>query len=403
MNILFVAHRFPDKHDPLTGGFPAYLYRVSLALVEMGHKPVILAGGQRDDRWVHKGIEIIRVKTNGYDSGNDSLSFIISSYVKSFQLNKEIKKLEARMKIDIIQFTSLEGTALLHYGKIPAVMRLSSYAKTCYSFENYAMYAKNYVNIMAWIERHASRRCSAVFTPCKINADVFGNDTKRNVYVIETPFVEDVDFYDGTYVETDLKDKKYALFFGVLYAVKGVQVIGECLQEFLEKNKDYYFVFVGSAKVINGENAVRMLKRCAGPCADRVIALPMLMHEQLYPIIQNADFVALPSLMENLSNACIEAMYFGKVVIGTDGASFEQLIQHRVNGLLCRIGDSDDLLEKMQMAVALSDDEKRKMGEKAKARIDKLKPEYVVKRLLRLYEYVINNNKKWGSVNESAD
>lgn len=394
MNILFVAYKFPDKNEPLTGGFPAYLYRVSLALIEMGHKPVILAGGRRNDRWVHKGIEIIRVKTNDFDSGDDSLNFIISSYLKSYQLNRAIKKLEAKMKIDIIQFTSLEGTALWHYGKTPAVMRLSSYAKTYYSSENYVTYARKYVNAMAWIERQASKRCNAVFAPCKINADNFGADTKRNVHVIETPFIEDVDFYDDTYVETDLKDKKYALFFGVLHVIKGVQVIGECLQEFLEKNKDYYFVFVGSAKVIYGENAVRMLKRCAGPCADRVIALPMLMHEQLYPIIQNADFVVLPSLMENLSNACIEAMYFGRVVIGTDGASFDQLIRHKVNGLLCKIGNSDDLLEKMQMAVALSDDEKREMGEKAKARIDKLKPEYVVRKLLRFYECVIENSKE---------
>lgn len=393
MNILFVAHKFPDKNGPLTGGFPAYLYRLSLALVEMGHKPIILAGGYRSDSWIHKGIEIIRVKTESYDSGNDSLDFIISSYMRSYRLNQEIKKLEARMRIDIIQFTSLCGTSLLYYGKTPSVMRLSSYAKTY--FASYETYTKKMVKAMALIERCASTRCNAVFAPCKITADAFGKDINRNVYVIETPFVEDVDTYDETYTETILKGKKYALFFGVLYADKGIKVIGQCLKEFLEKNEDYYFVFAGPAMVIDGENAVRMMKRCAGSCVDRVIALPMLMHEQLYPIIQKADFVVLPSLMDNLANACIEAMYFGKVVIGTDGASFEQLIQHRVSGLLCRIGDSDDLLEKMQMAVALSDDEKRKMGEKAKARIDKLKPEYVVKRLLRLYEYVINNSKVW--------
>lgn len=391
MNILFVSHVFPDKHEPLTG-FPVYLYRVSLALIEMGHKPIILAGGHRSDSWVHRGIEIIRVKTNSYDIGNDSLNLIITSYIKSFQLNKEIKKLETKMKIDIIQFTSLEGTALLHYGKIPAVMRLSSYAKTYYSSTNYATFTRNYVNVMAWLEKHASRHCSAVFAPSKINADAFGKDTKRNVYVIETPFVDDVDAYDDIYVETNLKDKKYALFFGVLFAEKGIQVIGECLQEFLQKNRDYYFVFVGRATVVNGENAAKMLRRCAGAYVDRVIILPALSHEQLYPIIQKADFVVLPSLMENLSNACIEAMYFGKVVIGTDGASFDQLIQHKINGLLCKIGDPDDLLEKMQMVVALSDDDKRKIGKCAKARIDKLRPEYVVKKLLRLYEYVIKNS-----------
>jgi glycosyltransferase involved in cell wall biosynthesis len=113
----------------------------------------------------------------------------------------------------------------------------------------------------------------------------------------------------------------------------------------------------------------------------------------LYPIIQNADFVVLPSLMDNFPNACIEAMYFGKVVIGTDGASFEQLIDNGVNGFLCKINDPQDLLCKMNGAASLNANEKRKMCEKAHERITLLRPEIVVKKLLRFYQYVIESSK----------
>ena len=126
---------------------------------------------------------------------------------------------------------------------------------------------------------------------------------------------------------------------------------------------------------------------------DRIIISNALAHKQLYPVINAADFVVLPSFMENLSNACIEAMYFERVVIGTDGASFEQLIKHGENGLLCQIGNSQDLLEKMQMVVAMGEKEKMEMGKKAKKRIDRLQPEYVVRKLVSLYEYVIENSK----------
>ena len=81
-------------------------------------------------------------------------------------------------------------------------------------------------------------------------------------------------------------------------------------------------------------------------------------------------------------------MYFQRVVIGTDGASFEQLITHGENGLLCKIGDARDLLEKMQMAVHMDNGQKELMGKKAQKRIDRLKPEYAVKRLLRLYGHI---------------
>lgn len=391
MIVLFVTPDFPERNEPLTG-FPAYLYRVSLALIDMGHKPIILTAGQRNVSWSYKGIEIIRVKYNFFTKGNDSLNFVINSYRISHRLAREIKKLDAKMRIDIIQFTSLRGVALLYYGEIPTVMRLSSYAKTY--FASYETYTKKYVKTMALIERLSSRRCNAVFAPCKITAKAFSQDIKRKVYTIETPFVDEVDSYDDVYINSKLKDKKYVLFFGTLYPDKGIKVIGQCLRRFLEKNIEYHFAFVGVATLIDGENAAKMMRRCAEPYADRIVILPAIPHKQLYPIIQRADFVVLPSLMDNFPNACIEAMHFGKVVIGTDGASFEQLITHKKNGILCRIGDAEDLLSKMQMVVNMTDEEKKEIGELARKRIDRLKPEYVVKNLLQLYEYVIEKDKK---------
>lgn len=100
------------------------------------------------------------------------------------------------------------------------------------------------------------------------------------------------------------------------------------------------------------------IKKKTGTMADRVIIWSAFPHKQLYPIIKEADFVVQPSLMDNLPNACIEAMYFRKIIIGTDGASFEQLITHEKNSFLCEIGNSEDLYEKRMMAVSLTHQEK---------------------------------------------
>lgn len=87
-------------------------------------------------------------------------------------------------------------------------------------------------------------------------------------------------------------------------------------------------------------------------------------------------------------------MHFGQVVIGTDGASYEQLIDDGISGLLCKPNDGDSLLKKMNEAAAMSETKKRKMGELAKKRIDRLAPEVVVRKLLRYYQYVIENVNK---------
>lgn len=391
MNILFVANGLPDRNQPMTG-FPTYLFRVSQALAELGHRPVILCCGMYDHSWIDRGIEIVQAGCIKIRLSGKGAEFIINSYIKSFVLNRKISELGKKIKFDIIQFTSLEGTALLYSGKTPSVMRLSSYAKTYFS--TYETYPEKQVKIMAWIERQAARRCNAVFAPCTITAEAFGRDIKRKVHTIETPFVDDVSDYDEACLDTVLKDKKYALFFGTLYAEKGIKVIAMCLEKFLAQYSDYYFVFAGKATIVGGENAIKLLKRSAGMYADRVITLPELGKQQLYPIIKAADFVTLPSLMDNLPNACIEAMNFGKVVIGTDGSSFEQLITHGKSGLLCRIGDSDDLYSKMQIAASMNIEEKERIGRRARGRIERMKPEIVVAKLLRLYEYIISRQQE---------
>lgn len=391
MNVLFVSTDYPKRGQPTTG-FPNYLYRVSLSLIQLGHKPMILAVGDWDDHRTENGIDIRIVRIRTYHSyKSPALSYISKALKVGYELNQAIKNVLRQKDIDIIQFTSLYGVALFYHENVPAVLRLSSYAKT--AFSSYQTYSSGVVRIIAFMEQLSSKRCNAIFAPCKNNAVAFGNDCQRSVKVIETPFVNDVEEYDSQYVDNYLKGKKYVLFFGTLYAEKGILVIAEILEKFLERNSDYYFAFIGDTSSINGRNSTQILLDQAGKYADKIIISSALPHKQLYPVIQNSDFVVLPSLMENLSNACIEAMYFKKVVIGTDGASFEQLIAHGRNGLLCRIGDSQDLLDKMQTAVSMSESDKLKMGELAKKRIDKLKPEYVVEKLVRLYTYIIENPK----------
>lgn len=391
MNILFVTPDYPKRGQPTTG-FPNYLYRVSLSLIQLGHKPIILATGTWDGRRVDDGIEIWTVREPLYvNYKSKSINYAFNAIRRGYILNRKIGEMIKNIHIDIIQFTSLHGIAMLYHEKIPAVLRLSSYAKT--AFASYQTFSPTTVKVMSFFERVSAKNCNAIFAPCRKNAQIFGKDCGRNVKVIETPFINDVQEYDNQYVDTYLQGKKYVLFFGTLYIEKGILVIADILEEFLARNPNYYFVFIGDAYSINGQSSANILQKKAGVYAERVIIWNAMPHTQLYPVIKSAEFVILPSLMENLSNACIEAMYFEKVVIGTNGASFEQLITHGINGLLCRIGNSQDLLDKMQIAVSMSEEQKEQMGKMAKLRIDKLKPECVVKQLVRLYEYVIENKK----------
>lgn len=386
MNILYVANSYVDRGIP-KDGFPIYLYKVSHALKDLGHTPVIVYCSDRDSYRVEDGIKIYGVKCRVIKTAYSWVNAFFASVCRSYYLNKRLRQLVKKENIDVIQFTSLNAMALLYHGKIPAVMRLSSYTKnqnpTFDTMDRHTIFMASLLEILA------GKRCSAVFAPSNVTAKAYQKDFKKRTYVIETPYIQDVKAYDDSFYDAHLKGKKYILFFGRLYYVKGITVIAEILEKFLERHENYYFVFVGEALSVSGRSAADIIADGAGKCRKQVLFYKSLEHKKLYPVIQNSEFVVMPSIIDNLPNTCIEAMALSKVVIGTDGASFEQLIVDRESGLLCKIGDSGNLLEKMEFAAAMDVQEKLEMGKRAQESIAKLKPEIVVKKLVRFYEAVI--------------
>lgn len=394
MVVLFVTPYLSGRRENLVGGgLEVYLLRVTKALKKMGHTPIILSLGKKETHYIQDDIErfFVQCPETNLIKGNLKFRLILERICQSMVINKKIAELSRERRIDLIQFPSPYSLALCYYGKTPAVMRMSSYSKI---YNNYEDYEKVSIETWALCERLAAKRCNAVFAPSNVIAKAFSEDIYRPVTVIESPFYNDCESYNQEIYQAELSDKKYFLFFGRMVADKGILVIAECLYSFLEMHQDYYFVCCGEDNIINGESAEHILRKAAGIYERRFVYMKPLTHEALYPIIQHADFVVFPSLIENLSNAFIEAMYFKRVVIGTDGASYEQLIDDGVNGLLCKPKDPVGLLAKMNEAAAMNEVQKTELGEKARKRIDKLRPEKVVKKLLKYYQWVIENTSR---------
>jgi glycosyltransferase involved in cell wall biosynthesis len=113
---------------------------------------------------------------------------------------------------------------------------------------------------------------------------------------------------------------------------------------------------------------------------DRLMIMENLPHSQLYPVIAGAHLVVLPSLIDNLPNACLEAMGLGKVVIGTTGTSFEELIVSDVNGFLVPPDNPQALADKM--IAAWTDKRLAEMSVAAKQQVLEIAPEKTIPSLL---------------------
>lgn len=382
MHILFATTDFIENNGPTTG-LPKYLYRTSLKLIEWGHKVTVVTCSNRTVQYEFFGISVYRVRCYNIKKSGNAYNDEISICIRNAKLiHDEIARIEAKEKIDIIQYTNLAGIAYYHDFHIPAIMRLSSYAKMWPLVSQ-----EGVTKARTEMEVEAARKCNAIVGPSNIVAKEFSKDSGMNVKVIETPFVMESSTTDNSFYNMYLKGKKYLLFFGTIIEYKGLAVLDEVIREILSEYPNLHMVVIGdgNSKLIDN------IKNSAGEMKDRFFYHPAIGFETLVPVIKNSLGVILPSLMENFSNACVESMALGKLVIGTDGVSFEQLISDGVNGLLCKPGDSNSLFEAIKRLMELSKLNRACMEKKAIERIERLCPENVTMQLLQYYEQIIND------------
>jgi glycosyltransferase involved in cell wall biosynthesis len=218
----------------------------------------------------------------------------------------------------------------------------------------------------------------------------------RHARVIRSPFYVETREWDPAVYEHFLEGRKYVLYFGRFQLHKGFHTLVQALPRLLERYTDAHAVLIG--RDMETPLASSMAAFARAECcrfADRLVLLDNLSHSQLYPVIERAHLVALPSLIDNAPNSCLEAMGIGKVVIGTRGTSLEELITDGVNGFLVDPGNPAALADKL--IAAWEDTRLSEMSAAAKQKMRDFAPEKTVASLLAYYAEVLNGRKNNGT------
>jgi len=394
MKIAFVTPEYITDEN-FTGGLANYLFRVALSLVKLGHKPIIITSSYENKIIKKNGILIKHVKTNNtlLNKANNLTSgrfLIVFMWIwQSYLLNKVVKKMNKIDAFDIIQYSNYTATGLFRVKEIPAVVRISSYQP---------LWREGFKGKNNWssktiekLENYAFRKADGVFGPSEILCNVIKKELEIEVELIESPFVMDESNFDRELYNNLLKNKKFLFFFGTIGLLKGVDSIAKIIKSIFDRHDDILFVFAGSDGGYNGISMISYIKKNAEKHKDKVIYVGKINHSKLYPILEKALAIVLPSRIDNFPNTCIEAMAFKKVVIGTRETSFDQLIVDGKSGFLCNKDDSSDLLRVIDKVISLSDKKRFDIGEDAYNRILELAPEKVVKQLVNYYKKIIFN------------
>ncbi|RJP57174.1 MAG: glycosyltransferase [Candidatus Auribacter fodinae] len=395
MRIAFVTPEY--IHDTFfDGGLANYLHRISLTLKEFGIEPIIVVAGNKTETINHNGIEV-RIVNTSPDFWYKALNRItLKKYRLSLMwlhqsraLNNAVQTLHREKPIDLIQYPSYTAPGFWKNKDIPSITRLSSYQPALRIASGNTRPTRD-ILLSEKIEEIALKRSDYIFGPSYVIAGMVKQATGKDVTVIETPFVPSHAAVDDALYTSLLKGKRYLLYFGKLSRLKGIAAVGDMIFELLDAHQNLYFVFAGQSYNYEGKPIMEYVWERAGTHRGRAVHIGKTPQSQLFPVLENAYAVVIPSLIDNFPNTVIEAMAHKKVVVGTRGSSCEQLIDDGKSGFLCEINDPVSLRSAIEKALALSPSDKTAMEGKAAARIQKLSPSIVGKELVDFYRALLN-------------
>lgn len=416
MHIVFVTTELAtDKNS--SGGLASFTANISRIFTKNGHKVTVILSTVKEtelsfdqdiklvNSYVPKKIwdgidRIASLLTLFKNADRAKIRNLLITLYRSKKVNDQIREINRLEKVDIVHFCNLGSVSFCANRDIPYVVRLSgitNLSKGTYLPSGEYGYKLYPLTLQEKLEEKMLQKSRYLISPSNYLAEVTRKEINTNVTVIESPFLLNDDAWEYSVFEKYLKGKKYVFHYGRLGYRKGTHVIAEMAERLLKEDPELYIVLAGNNNDMlnmSGEyiSSDIVVKEGAGEYANRVIYLGKIVREQLFPIIQNAEVCIFPSRIENLSNACIESMAMGKIVVATDGVSFEQLIEDRISGFLCKRDDAESFLEGVMSALRLSEEDKKKMSMNALRSVNKLNPEKIYVKYLNFYNDVIE---KW--------
>ena len=110
--------------------------------------------------------------------------------------------------------------------------------------------------------------------------------------------------------------------------------------------------------------------------------------DQVQNKILGCHCVILPSYREGMPRSILEAFAIGRTVVATDVTGCRDIVEHNINGFLCKVKSSEDLANKMIAMIHLPYDKRIKFAENGRKKIETFFDEKIV---INEYFRTINN------------
>lgn len=330
------------------GGLSTYVARMSRILTNMGHEAEVFTPSRYETGSVDfDGVRVHRVpvgedRFNGRRRGLRRLVApfreVVSSVRIASRLARAFAAREREVQFDFVQCSDYGLTGLFVEKRIgrPLLVRCS-WARDLFSAVDGTRTLGS--RILASLERMTVRRADRAYAPSEFLAGYISRTHGLRLDVLRPPFY--LESRPASYVPAAVPPR-YLIHFGLIGPRKGSDVLADALPIAWREEPELTMVWAGRE---HSAGVLEQYRARWGDLARQVTWLGPLPTPVLYAVLKRAVAAVLPSRCDNLPNTVIESILFGVPVIGSLGASIDELVRPGVDGELIPIGNREALAE----------------------------------------------------------
>lgn len=328
-----------------------YIFRggVIKALVEAGHDVTVVAPYEtRVDIKKELGVKVININLNKRGMNP----------VEDLKLLHELYKIYKQEKPDIVFHYTIKaniyGTLAAHFAKIKSVAVLTGLG---YAFVTDSLVSK----IAKFLYKISLPMAEEV---CVLNEDDKNLLVSEKIIKAEKVFIlpgEGVNTEKFAPMKKSENHNKKTIFLMIARAFfdKGVKEYVEAAEKIKSLYPDTEFEFLGA---LGGNSVAGIDEAQMKSFVDKGIINYLGTVNDVREIIKNADCIVLPSYREGISRTLLEGGSMEKPLIATNVTGCKNIILDNVTGFLAEPKNSEDLAEKIEKFLSLSEKEREEMG-----------------------------------------
>jgi glycosyltransferase involved in cell wall biosynthesis len=146
---------------------------------------------------------------------------------------------------------------------------------------------------------------------------------------------------------------------------------------------------------LDAENRTAISKSIVDEWVQEGVVEYLGVADDVRPYIAASDCAVLPSYREGTPRTLLEAAAMSKPLITTDVPGCREVVDHGKNGFLCEAQDSADLAQKILDFIDLSDEERIRMGQASRVKVEREFDEsFVIQSYLKTIKEILKDKEK---------